>query len=328
MITTESGEKPTELGEAPGEATSDLKRFIEATTVINSRPTDDAALDAAIDEKILLMDSYETIAPLRQRETTLNTRPRILVTMTTCKRLVEFLTTMKSFDASVVDPELIGGYFCVDDNSSESDREVMRREYPRFDYVWKTPDQKGHVESMKIIAREVARRGYDYVLHLEDDWMFVNELRLADALEIMADNTVVRQVALNKNYAERRQPSAIDRAGGISVRTKRGLRYYVHEYCDTKQKRDSFTSRWGSRRHCNYWPHFTLQPSVVDARVFKDVTFKTCRHFEMVFAFEYADSGYKTAFYQEPVCVHIGRLISEAGTGKLNAYQLNETCQF
>jgi hypothetical protein len=39
-------------------------------------------------------------------------------------------------------------------------------------------------------------------------------------------------------------------------------------------------------------------------------------------------AGHGTAFFDLVVCQHIGRLISERGNGKPNAYELNDVQQF
>lgn len=51
-------------------------------------------------------------------------------------------------------------------------------------------------------------------------------------------------------------------------------------------------------------------------------------HFEQDFARRFMAEGFRTAFFDMTVCQHIGRLIAERGSGKLNAYELNGVQQF
>jgi hypothetical protein len=55
---------------------------------------------------------------------------------------------------------------------------------------------------------------------------------------------------------------------------------------------------------------------------------ETVTRFEQDFALRYTAAGLRTAFFDAVVCKHIGRLISERGTDKPNAYDLNEVQQF
>jgi hypothetical protein len=79
-----------------------------------------------------------------------------------------------------------------------------------------------------------------------------------------------------------------------------------------------------------WWPHFSLQPSVMDARKLLALGKfdEGGGHFEQAFARRFMAAGHGTAFFDLVVCQHIGRLISERGNGKPNAYELNDVQQF
>lgn len=51
-------------------------------------------------------------------------------------------------------------------------------------------------------------------------------------------------------------------------------------------------------------------------------------HFEQAFARRFMASGHGTAFFDLLTCQHIGRLISQKGSGVPNAYELNGVPQF
>ena len=79
-----------------------------------------------------------------------------------------------------------------------------------------------------------------------------------------------------------------------------------------------------------WWPHFSLQPSLMRAgRILSLGPFKEeGSHFEQEFARRFMAQDFQTAFFDMTVCQHIGRLIAERGSGKLNAYELNGVQQF
>lgn len=292
------------------------------------RPRDPAILERAITNKLLYEQEYtnnkwepsicSTVKP--------DVEPLVTLTITTCKRLPLFIRTMESFMRSCVDKHLIKEYVCVDDNSSDSDREIMRARFPFFRYIFKGPDEKGHAKSMQKLALESVNTPYSF--HMEDDWLFLNPISLSDLIEIMTDasGVGVRQVCINKNYTEVPERRIV---GGEEKFTPGNLRYFIHEHAKTEHEKCKFLSKHGFHSNCSYWPHYTLQPSLINTDIFKEIEYEECRHFERVFANKYEAMGWKTAFHQEVNCRHIGRLIREAGQpGKKNAYELNEVEQF
>lgn len=128
----------------------------------------------------------------------------VTVTITTCKRYELFTSTMNSFlnCCAADDLKQVARWVCVDDNSDERERVLMRTLYPFFDFVWKTPEQKGHARSMNLIVDSVQT---PYWLHMEDDWLFLQPLdyvsRAKRVLDAERQHNVV-QVLFNRNYAE------------------------------------------------------------------------------------------------------------------------------
>ena len=74
-----------------------------------------------------------------------------MITFTTCKRLDLFKQTINSILNHWTDKDKIDYWFCVDDNSSETDRIEMKELYPWIEYYLKTYEEKGHRKSMNII---------------------------------------------------------------------------------------------------------------------------------------------------------------------------------
>lgn len=309
--------------------TGDKKKSFECLEKIFAlRPRDSNVLERAISNKLLYEKEYteEAWKPSIPPKVPSIAEPVVTLTITTCKRLPLFIKTMESFMRSCVDKHLIKEFICVDDNSSEEDRKVMQEKFPFFKYIFKGPESKGHAKSMQIIAREAVKT--PYIFHMEDDWLFLNPISLSDLIEILIDSNKfnVKQVCVNKNYMEVPERRII---GGAEKYTQGNLRYFIHEHVKTEDDRRKFYLKHGRGSSCNYWPHYTLQPSLVVSEIFKEIEFEEVKHFERIFANKYEAKGWRTAFHQEINCRHIGRLIREAGQpGKKNAYELNGVEQF
>jgi GR25 family glycosyltransferase involved in LPS biosynthesis len=241
----------------------------------------------------------------------------ITFSITTCKRLDLFRQTINSFINCCNDVNLIDKWICVDDNSSESDRNAMKKEYPFFTFYMKNSDTKGHSKSMNIIQKVVKT---PYLFHMEDDWKFFKkENYISKCLEILSQNKNFGQCLINKNYGEVEKDYGIQ--GGKLQVSLSGERYYIHEHLCPNI----------NGRNCSYWPHFSLRPSLVRTKIFKEIGefSNTASHFEMEYAYRYVSKGYLSVFLEGISCLHIGRLTSERNDEtKTNAYILNNEEQF
>jgi len=162
----------------------------------------------------------------------LNPMSNITFTVTTCKRFNLFERTINSFMACCKeDLWRIRRWICVDDNSSNEDREKMQKQFPFFEFVFKDASQKGHPQSMNIILNEAVK--LPYLLHMEDDWEFIFEDNcITKCLEILNCDFDVKQCVFNKNYASRINDST-DVTGGFPKTTPGGTRYFHHEFSDS-----------------------------------------------------------------------------------------------
>lgn len=274
-----------------------------------------------------IMNSYisypvKKILEIRNRK---NAHNEIIFTMTTCKRYDLFHKTINSFLNCCEDYLKIDKWLCVDDNSSEEDRKKMKKLYPFFEFICKTPEQKGHIESMNIIYSHISN--YKYNIHMEDDWQFFEKRKyITEATEILENNNKLGQLLFNRNYAERSDCRNI--VGGIVNYSPSGIRYLIHEHYDegTKEYQD-FQNRNNEKFNCMYWPHYSLRPSVLKVSVMKEVgDFQNeTGHFEMDYSNRYNNLGYKSAFLDTISCYHIGKCTWEKGD---NAYKLNDVNQF
>lgn len=248
----------------------------------------------------------------------------VTFSITTCKRLDLFKKTMNSFLNCCLDTYRIDKWLCVDDNSSEEDREEMKRLYPFFEFIFKGPEQKGHVASMNIIRERVQT---PYLFHIEDDWQFfIKRNYISDCLEVLGQNERYGQCLLNKNYMETIKDRHL--IGGEFKTTQTGLRYYIHEHYTDQNE---FRKKRGNGISCSYWPHFSFRPSLHRMSVWRLLgSFPdTTAHFEMKYAELYKSKGFVSTFLEDIYCFHIGRLTSERfDNSKLNAYVLNGVSQF
>ena len=250
--------------------------------------------------------------------------PLVTFTITTCKRFDLFEKTMNSFLNCCEDVHLISNWICVDDNSSTEDRKKMQEKYPFFNFYFKSPEEKGHAQSMNILLRMIQT---PYVFHMEDDWQFYSiKPYIKQCIEVLNHNSELGQCLVNKNYAETHED--IKLIGGIFNKTEHGLRYYVHDHDNDE---DSFRTKYGNGFNCAYWPHYSLRPGITKTEVFRKIGLykPEVAHFEMEYARRYIQQGYKTAFLDTINAKHIGRLTKDRNDkSKINAYTLNDEKQF
>jgi GR25 family glycosyltransferase involved in LPS biosynthesis/cephalosporin hydroxylase len=253
--------------------------------------------------------------------------PLVTFTITSCKRFDLFEKTINSFLNCCTDLDRIDNWFCVDDNSSEEDREKMKEQYPFFEFYWKTPKEKGHPRSMNIIRDNVKT---EFIFHMEDDWkFFAHRNYIGQCIDVIISNKTILQCLVNKNYAE--ISTDINIIGGLPAITKNGTPYYIHEHTPDEKSKKEFTEKYGVVKSCAYWNHFSFRPSLIRRKVFDTLgpyNEDIC-HFEMDYSKRYVNAGYKSAFLDGIFSLHIGRLTSERYNKLvLNAYDLNNETQF
>jgi len=235
--------------------------------------------------------------------------PRVIMTITTCKRLYLFKQTMNSILHTWKDLSLVTTILCVDDNSSEEDRRAMRSLYPFIEFYMKTPAEKGHRQSMNIIWDYLHKKKPIYWVHMEDDWFFYREdsyISKSIAVLDKYQDKGTHQILYNRNYAETFRDFQSN--GGIPLEPG----FILHEKSDTVPGRNSA-----------YWPHYSFRPSMVRVAPILELgnydspnTF-----FERDYANRYFAANYTSAFFDTITSFHIGKLTSDK-TG-VNAYTLN-----
>lgn len=255
----------------------------------------------------------------------------ITFAITSCKRPSLLKRSVNSFLNSCLDLPLISQWICIDDNSPEDDREEMKRLYPFFEFIFKGEENKGHARSMNILLKNIKNK---YFFQTEDDWVFLQKKTyLSDCLEILNEDERYGQVVMNRNYAEHADQVGVDLVGGFRKRTKiSGKSYVTHEFHKrgSESEKEFWKNNPTARSSC-YWPHFSLNPSLIKVDIFNKVgTFnEDVSHFEMEFAGRYTDKNYLTCFQDGIFVSHTGRSNADRDNKEIkNAYELNGTKQF
>lgn len=260
---------------------------------------------------------------------------KIICTMTTCKRLNLFLKTINSFLNCCKDIDMIDDWLFIDDNSSQEDIDIMRYEYPFIRWIFKNKEQKGHSVSMNMI-RELTK-DYDYIIHLEDDWEFIEKTYyIKPSLDILESNKYIIiddnanekiiedkkivQVLFNKNYAENFDHIVW---GGFLMQTDTNMKtkFLLHEYYT-----NSTNHKLSNKINCAYWPHYSFRPSIFKREILNDLgEYDLEGFFERKYADKFYSSNYLSCFFDKITCLHIGKLTNTDG---INAYSLNNIKQF
>jgi hypothetical protein len=250
--------------------------------------------------------------------------PRVIITFTTCKRFDLFQQTVNSILNMWTDINIVDYWYCVDDNSSEEDRDKMQKEYPWIDYYMKTPAEKGHRPSMKIIWDKLNELRPEYWIHMEDDFLFHTPgSYVYKPMQMMIDSRNsgynVRQILYNRNYGETIRDYKIQ---GHKILRKMAHEVALHQY----KANGNFD--YGN---CHYWPHYSFRPSLIDVAAILTVgNYDTPNQFfEMDYANRWMQMGFLSGFYNHLTNRHIGRLTSERNDQtQPNAYELNNESQF
>lgn len=281
-----------------------------------------------IKDRTLFYNSNKVKNIAKLSKTLDKTKTKIMFSITTCKRYDLFEKTMNSFLNCCSDLEKIDYWLCVDDNSTHEDRNKMKKNYPFFNFVFKNENEKGHYKSMNIIHDYVTKNNVEFLLHIEDDWHFIQKRNyVSESIKILNENKELGQVLFNNYYGEI-EPYHRRCKGGILMKTIDGIRYYVHEHYEQNSKEYSeYMERNSGFGTHGYWPHFSFRPSVLKTSVLRDVgKFYNTAHFEMQYANEYKAKGYKSAFFDTFCSIHTGKKTWERdGT---NSYNLNQMGQF
>jgi GR25 family glycosyltransferase involved in LPS biosynthesis len=250
-------------------------------------------------------------SPIKNKKLTKS--PKIILTMTTCKRFDLFQQTINSIMNTWTDIDMIDYWFCVDDNSSPEDRNQMKKKYNWIDYYMKGPKEKGHRKSMNIIWDKLNELRPTYWIHMEDDFRFHCRMDyIKTGIKYLEGN--IKQVLFNRNYGEQIKDYSISGHAPFGATQE----IVLHDH-----KSGSF-----NYPNCHYWTDYSFRPSIikVDAILELGNYDSANQFFEKDYADRWYGAGYRSAFLNRITCEHIGKLTSDRAGD--NAYTMNDESQF
>jgi hypothetical protein len=153
-----------------------------------------------------------------------------------------------------------------------------------------------------------------YWVHLEDDFLFHRKLNYITeairAIESLESSHNVKQCLFNRNYSETMRDWRI--VGHIPQND-----FLLHNH----------HNNGGNYSNCHYWPDYSFRPSVTKtAAILSLGNFDSPNtFFERDFANKFYAAGFRSAFFNDICCTHIGKLTSDKKG--INAYVLNQVEQ-
>jgi hypothetical protein len=147
---------------------------------------------------------------------------------------------------------------------------------------------------------------------LEDDWVFFqSENYVTKGITLLEkyEDRAIHQLVFNREYGLMMED--MKRVGGVLLEP--GI--WLHDQTPVQGP------------NCAYWPHYSLQPSIIRAKVILELGNYDSPNsfFERDYANRYGAKGYQTMFFNSIYSLHIGKQHWE--TDGKNAYQLNEIAQ-
>ena len=247
------------------------------------------------------------------------------LTITTCKRLNLFKTTIHSFVEKCLDLDTFDIVIHYDDSSSVEDRLEMIRLlaelFPNKFIVHKYFDprsltgKKRHMNIMNVWKIDVETYGIDYVFHLEDDFDFIKKFMVRPAMSLLSS---LQDIA----YVGYSQPIR-DFPSGYDVDIKGSFWQWFYDK-DKPLCSKLFLDKVEMSNHkhpdfwCYYinWPYFSTRPGVHDVSKLKKLApfSDSDISFELEFAIRYSKL-YKSFSHVDRICNHIG--------GEQSAYVVN-----
>jgi hypothetical protein len=159
---------------------------------------------------------------------------------------------------------------------------------------------------MKIWKTNNENFNFDYVFHLEDDWLFQQNFKLLDGISLLTDNNDIALVGYS--WEKKIFPPELFTARIIGD-------FWEWYYSEKHKLNESLFLDEVEIKYLpggdwvNYinWPYFGFRPAIHDIKKLKTIdNFNGDMHsFELEFALRFAKK-YKSFFHLERICYHIG----------------------
>jgi hypothetical protein len=175
--------------------------------------------------------------------------------------------------------------------------------------------KKRHKEIMNLWKKDISNLSIDYVFHTEDDFEYVSEFFIGEAIQLLNDKEDVALVGFSQE--KREIPKEV---GEINIQGNFWEWFYLKDrpLCDglffdeVIMKKNPDLSYW-----CKYinWPYFGFRPGLHDVKKLEKLEKfgEVDGSFELEFAVRFAKL-YKSFCHVNEICKHIG---------DISAYDLN-----
>ena len=253
------------------------------------------------------------------------TKPRVFLTLTTCKRYDLFEKTIKTLVANLKDKNLISGILHFDDSSSEEDRfkmnSLLESNFPgltiqtMFFEKESIPHNSRHSFIMNSWLEQLKSNDVDYALHVEDDWEFIKNFNLTDCIDFLRLNQKVGYVGFSQPLRKFPEEYEVEISGDFWKWV-----YFPERPINEPLFLDQVEiDHIGVEGYwCKYinWPHFGLRPAIFDVKKLSTIgKFVEESGFELEFSLRF--THYFVGFlHKERICFH---------TGDISSYKLNES---
>jgi len=250
---------------------------------------------------------------------------KIILTITSCKRYELLVRTISSLVKHCQDFNLISEILIYDDSSDENDRVKIFLDVKKFfkgkkiSFKFFEKDSfnsnRRHMEIMKIWKEDI--NNFDYVFHLEDDWEFIEDFKLEDAVQILKENEEFAMAGFS--WEEKKFPKDIftPRVFGNFWEWYYSDKHELLEplFLDEVEMKYLPEGHWV--KYIN-WPYFGFRPAIHDIKKINTLgTFNdNMDSFELEFAIRYAKQ-YKSILHKRRICYHIG--------DELSSYTINNS---
>lgn len=267
----------------------------------------------------------------------------VTLTMTCSKRLHLFKKTLPSFIQYCNDLVFVSKVLIFDDSSTPEDRNEMERIaeslFPKtnidFVYFNDIPTKYRHAYIMQHWLRMIKT---NFVFHLEDDRVLVDNFSLSDSIKVIKDDLKIFSVGFSQTLREFPEEYLAEYRNAESGKNKeiiysKNPNYWVWPYVDSKEIGavmfyDTVRSHEGSEElKCNYWemfinyPPFGLQPSVMDVNKLRSIG-----NFELVDKLE-GSYGLRLYKHFDALCTLKNKQLHVGSTyhNEVSAYEMNES---
>ena len=142
------------------------------------------------------------------------------LTITSCKRSEHFKKTLISFDRYCKDKDLIDLIIWYDDNSTSEDRVEMlkillsifenKKIITNFFSENSFNTKKRHKEIMNLWKTDITNLSLDYVFHTEEDFEYVSEFSISEAIEFLKNKEDVAMVGFSQEKREIPKEVSVD----------------------------------------------------------------------------------------------------------------------